>query len=161
MKKIALSIISLLFIVLIIIVLSMLIKVNKGIDNIKSFEYYYHSGMGSSYGNYKIKCKNKCIASIDMFHNGISMEESKEISSKQMNELITVLNKYKVNSWNGFNGNVDAFDGDTFKITIIDQDNNKITAKGYIKKPKNYNEVEKVIENTFDELFNYKEKLYK
>lgn len=128
----------------------------KKIENIKSFEFIYSSGMEIySYVDYKVDCKNnKCIAAIKP--SGVPEEKSKtkELTKEELQELEDLLKKYKVERWDGFQKyNRNIMDGSSFNLHINMENNESIDASGYMKWPKNFKEVSEGLGKIFKKFY--------
>ena len=122
------------------------------IKGLRNFHYSTVDGMAIEDGViYNIDYENgKYIAKIK--NNGENSDDAKkvEISKYKVKKLESILNKYRVGSWNGFRGNnKDVLDGSSFDLYIKLEDNTKIDASGYMKWPKNYREVREEVESFF------------
>lgn len=130
----------------------------KQITEIKHFSFDYSQGYAiNSYTRYKLDCDTICIVDIKPY--GISEEENTvvEVDDTFVNNLIEIINKYKVIKWNGFNRVAkDVLDGDSFSFNLHAQDDISITASGYMMWPDNYREVCDEIDNLFNNLVNNK-----
>lgn len=127
------------------------------ITDIKYLSFYYTQGnMMNSYVKYTLTYENdKYIAEIKP--NFKSEEEIKkvEIKKNDIEKIIETLKKYNVNKWNGFNkSDKYVLDGDSFSLYITFLDNTKLSASGYMMYPKNYNEVQNVLDKIFLSYYN-------
>ena len=83
-------------------------------------------------------------------------EEAKEyeLDDKQIKEIIDILTKYNVSSWNGFDKvNKNVLDGNSFTFKLITKNNEEIYAHGYMKWPNNYQEVKNELNNYFMNIY--------
>ena len=154
MKK---NIISLIVIVIILLLIALSNGgSNMEIKNIKSFTFFYTTGYAMNADvRYEVECTEKCIAKIKL--NGIEEEKAikKEMSNKEVKELEEIIDKYNINSWDGFNKtNNNVLDGDSFSLNITFKDNSNVSASGYMKWPTNYGEFLKDIDELFEKLIN-------
>ena len=127
------------------------------ITDIKYLSFYYTQGnMMNSNVKYTLTYENdKYIAEIKP--NFKSEEEMKkvEIKKNDIEKIIETLKKYNVNKWNGFNkSDKYVLDGDSFSLYITFLDNTKLNASGYMMYPKNYNEVQNVLDKIFLSYYN-------
>ena len=127
------------------------------ITDIKYLSFYYTQGnMMNSNVKYTLTYENdKYIAEIKP--NFKSEEEIKkvEIKKNDIEKIIETLKKYNVNKWNGFNkSDKYVLDGDSFSLYITFLDNTKLSASGYMMYPKNYNEVQNVLDKIFLSYYN-------
>ena len=126
-------------IILVIVGISIYKKKSIYIKNIKSFTYSGNRGnMINANYSYIIKLNDgKYIASI----------------KKWGEELESILRKYKVNRWNGFEkNNKYVLDGDGFYLGITLTTGEDINASGYMMHPNNYREVDVVLDKFFLDL---------
>ena len=127
------------------------------ISNIKSFHFNYSVGyMANAYVVYEIEYKDdKYFALVKP--NGISEEDRKEIQVDKafVSSVEEVLRKYQVEKWNGFNkSDQNVLDGDSFSLSIGNENGNYISASGYMKWPNNYSDVRKELDLIFMEIYN-------
>lgn len=127
------------------------------ITDIKYLSFYYTQGnMMNSNVKYTLTYENdKYIAEIKP--NFKSEEEIKkvEIKKNDIEKIIETLKKYNVNKWKGFNkSDKYVLDGDSFSLYITFLDNTKLSASGYMMYPKNYNEVQNVLDKIFLSYYN-------
>lgn len=127
-------------------------KVDK-ISGIKIFHYSYSVGYHyEARIYYELECKNKCTLKIK--DEGITEEDAPvyEVDKEITKKLEAILNKYSVGSWNGFSkSDHNVLDGDSFSLYLRMKDNNTVEASGYMKWPKNYEEVKGELISFFDE----------
>ena len=156
MKK---YIVLLIVIVILLIVLLVIKKRRESfiMGDLESFELFYTQGYAYNADiRYKFfhKAKdNRYVVSKKPY--GESEEETivHEVDEEFQKELETILDKYKVSSWDGFNGNdKDVLDGDSFSLTII-YSIGTVHASGYMSYPKNYGSFKTDIINLFDNYF--------
>lgn len=122
------------------------------IKGLRIFHYSTVDGMAIWDGvNYSIDYENgKYIAKIK--NNGESSDNTKkvEISKYKVRKLESILNKYRVGSWNGFRkNNKNVLDGSSFNLYIKLEDDTTIEASGYMKWPENYRKVREEVESFF------------
>ena len=149
-------ILGILFILLIIILLVLLLLPRikeKKIENISHIYFTYTSGYAMySYATYTLDCTDKCILTIKP--NGVPDEEKQEVEipKEKVLEIESKLNEYHVSRWNGFNkSDKYVLDGDSFSFNLNYNDNDKISAHGYMMWPNNYSNVKSYLINTFNE----------
>ena len=127
-------------------------KVDK-ISGIKIFHYSY--SVGNYYEAnvyYELECEDKCTLKIKDV--GITEEEAPtfEVDNEITKKLESILNKYKVGSWNGFSkSDHNVLDGNSFSLYLRTEDENIVEASGYMKWPKKYEEVKGKLISFFDE----------
>ena len=140
-------------IILVIVGISIYKKKSITIKNIKSFTYSGNRGnMINANYSYIIKLNDgKYIASIKKW--GEEKPIDLEISKEKVEELESILRKYKVNRWNGFEkNNKYVLDGDGFYLGITLTTGEDINASGYMMHPNNYREVDVVLDKFFLDL---------
>ena len=141
-----------LFIIVFIICMIVFNSNNKIVINKFSyFHFSYSTGYAiNSQVIYEIKCDDKCIATIKP--DGVDEENSTkvELNDNDINKLISILKKYKVNKWNGFKKfNKHVMDGNSFSLYMKMNNDDYISAIGYMKWPKNYNDVKSELDSFF------------
>jgi hypothetical protein len=125
------------------------------ISKIEHFYFTYSNGYAmNAYTKYQIDKKDgKYIATIKQHGEPEDDAKEIEISSNKMQELESILNKYKVNEWNGFNKtDKNVLDGDSFSFSLRTEEGNSISASGYMKWPENYKSVVGELETFFGEI---------
>ena len=169
-KKNILLIFLLVSVVLVFVILLLEFNV-KTINGMSEFRYSYYGGF-STEGNtyYDIKCDDKCIGQIDI--EGRHYDEI-TIDKNTINKLVKIMNKYNISKWDGFNKSIDATDGNGFSLEIKTNDNETITAEGYLRFPNNHaafhgdlvnlfsKYVEDVTGNKIDIIDKYEEKTHR
>ena len=84
-------------------------------------------------------------------------EEAKEfeLDENQIQEIINILTKYNVSSWNGFDKvDKNVLDGNSFTFKLKTKKSEEIYAHGYMKWPNNYREVRDELDNHFMNIYN-------
>ena len=167
MKKIGLLLI---FAVLIIILFFSFFKLNgknkdnkpknkkiQKIENIKSMNFSYSTSTEiDSNVRYEIKKENDKYFAIIKLNNMPNESEKKvEIDKNFVNNVIEILNKYNVYSWNKFNkSDSNVLDGTGFYFSLLMENNKTIKASGYEIYPKNYGYVRGALDEIFENLYN-------
>lgn len=138
------------FIIVIFLVLFYLRK-EKNITNINKVYFTYSTG---NYINasvsYELICKDKCILSFK--DDGVSYEDAKEyeVDKKILKEIEIILKQYHVARWNNFHKyDKNVLDGNSFSFSVSYGNKQGIEASGYMKWPKNYQEVKKELSEIF------------
>ena len=136
------------------------IRRNKEIKNINTFNFYLSGGMATD-GNthYQVKCNydlkcggdtkciNQCSGSVKIPYR--KEVENVTFSKDDMNQLTSLLNRYKVSTWDGFKkSNKLVKDGNNFSIKIK-SDTADIYASGYMRYPRHYREVKAGLDEIF------------
>lgn len=125
------------------------------IMKINSFKFSYSVGY-AMYANEEYTLKNegdKYIATVKK--RGIPEENAtkKEVDESFEQKLEELLKGYNVSAWDGFNkADKHVLDGNTFDLSIRMDENNHISASGYMKWPKKYKEFKMAVVEMFDEL---------
>ncbi len=130
------------------------VESSKEIKNLKNLHYSYSVGYAMyAYNNYDIKCEESCTITIKP--NGYPDEEAKTypISDEMIEEVLNVLNKYKVSKWDGFKkSDQNVLDGNSFSFSLDTKDGDSISASGYMMWPDNYRNVKSELEEIFESL---------
>lgn len=125
------------------------------LDDITEFEFVYTTGnMKYARVKYEIKYDNGIYTAI-IKPNGVADENAiKGIADARfIKELRDILVANGVSKWNGFKkSNKIACDGRSFYLHLKNGQGQDVTASGYMKWPKNYNEVKKRIDELFGSL---------
>ena len=108
----------------------------------------------NAYTRYEINKKDgKYIATIKQYGKSDEEAQKVEVSENKVKELESILNKYNVIKWNGFNQNdKNVLDGDSFSLSIHMEDDKDISASGYMKWPDNYKNVREELNSFFEDL---------
>ena len=142
-------------IVLIIIITFFAIKrINNKVDisnsELVSFTFNRGYGLGGAI-NYKIYRENGNVYYEVESFTGKTYDDSetrKEIDSVFLNDLEKIIIENDIASWNGFDeADSSIEDGSGFKLEIKYVDGKEINAKGYMKYPANYKDIEKKIDD--------------
>ena len=138
-------------IVLIIVFLFFFLRREKNITNITEVHFSYSTG---NYINasvsYELICKDKCMLSFK--DDGVSYENAREyeVDKKILKEIEIILKKYHVARWDNFHKyDKNVLDGNSFSFRVCFENNQEIEASGYMKWPKNYQEVKKELSEIF------------
>ena len=128
-------------------------SINK-IENIKEFYYGYSGGMSMINDvSYTIKCNSECKANVTLARKEYY---DLPISKSKMNDLLKLLNKYRIYSWNGFNKELSITDGASFHLDVTDQKGETIEARGYGRFPNNHNEFKEELNKLINSCLNDK-----
>lgn len=149
----------LLFMVLIVCICLLLflkkVKKNK-IKDISHFSFDYSVGNYSDANvSYSLNCTDICVATIKM--EGIKLENASKykVDLEFVKGLESILKKYDVASWDGFNkSNKNVLDGNSFSLYIKMNSGNSISASGYMKWPNNYKKFKNEVDIYFTKLKN-------
>lgn len=126
------------------------------IKKVKSFSFGYSVSMMIN-GNvsYNYKCGERCLVSVKP--NEVNMEDPVvvEVDEEFGKKLEELLKKYEVNKWNGFDkSDLNVLDGNSFHLSVTMEDDQYISASGYMKYPKNYREFSSELSSLFEPLYN-------
>ena len=147
------------FCVIIIGVLIGLLLMNKSgedIKNIKRLYFTYTKGyMANSGVKYELENdKNGCKVTIKPYEVPDEDEISLYVSDNVSKKVEEVLNKYNVVKWDGFKGNDPyVLDGDSFSMTLTLDNDEEISASGYMDWPDNYMKVRNELDDIFMEIY--------
>lgn len=124
--------------------------------SLKSLSFSSGSGMfKDSIEKFNIECKNnKCSVTIKPKNLSDKEEKKIEVDKKTKEKLESIITKYNVKEWDGYNkSDSRIMDGYSFNLKIEFEDKTTITAYGYMKYPKNYVEFRDEIEKIFNKLY--------
>ena len=126
----------------------------EGVYQIKKLEYSYTNGYEiNSDVSYKIDCEDKCILIIKEYGKDEKDIITKKLTNKDMDKFEDMLNKYHILSWKGFNkSDKNVLDGNSFSFRLRYNDDEKLSASGYMMYPNHYNSFQKEFENYVDSL---------
>lgn len=127
---------------------------DDGIYQINELDYSYTSGYGMNQDvSYKIRCEygidviENCQMSIKEY--GKSEDEAYKISFsyKELDKIKNALNRYHILSWKGFSkSDKNVLDGDSFSFRLRYNDDEKLSASGYMMYPSKYKEFKEIFE---------------
>ena len=128
------------------------ISSEDGIYQINELEYSYTSGYGMYQDvRYTIDCENKCILKIKEYEKSENDIKTIKLSDKDMDKFEDILNKHHILSWKGFSkSDRNVLDGDSFSFHLRYNDDEKLSASGYMIYPNHYNSFQKEFENYVD-----------
>ena len=151
-KKVLFIILIILVIILIGVIIMFKIKKPKNIENIKYLNFGYSTGtMMNAFVSYSIEYKDNNY-NLSIKPNMVSEEDKKEtiISKKDVEKIISLLNKYEVYKWDGFNkSDSNVLDGNSFHLSVRYNEDKSISSSGYMMWPKNYREVKGELDSIF------------
>lgn len=127
------------------------------ISGITHFSYAVFGGMTVDYGyDYSADLVDGKVI-VKHRPNGEPEENTitLETDASFMDELRAIIEKYKLNKWDGFHGNnkFNVTDGDYFSLRVEMDNGQTISAGGYMAYPKNYSAATSEIVELFDTLF--------
>ena len=140
---------------LIIMILSMFIKTTpyfydgEGVYQINKLEYRYTSGYGMNEDvSYKIDCEDDCILIIKEYGKDEKDAITKKLTDGDMDRFENIINKYHILSWKGFSkSDKNVLDGDSFSFHLRYNDDEKLSASGYMMYPNHYKDFKDKFEN--------------
>ena len=121
---------------------------DDGIYQINKLEYSYSNGYGMNQDvSYKIDCEDDCVLYIKEYEKSEDDLIKIKLSSKNMDEFENILNKCHVLSWRGFSkSDPTVLDGDSFSFRLRYNDDEKLSASGYMMYPDYYSKFQKEFE---------------
>ena len=121
----------------------------EGVYQINKLEYSYTSGYGVNEDVlYKIDCEDDCILIIKEYGKDEKDSITIKLSDKDMDKFENMLNKYHVLSWKGFSkSDKNVLDGNSFSFRFRYNDDEKLSASGYMKYPEHYKEFKNKFES--------------
>ena len=124
------------------------------IYQINDLQYSYSNGYGMNQDViYNINCENKCILKIKEYQKLDDDIITIKLSNKDMDKFVSILNKNHISSWKGFSkSDKNVLDGDSFSFHLRYNDDEKLSASGYMMYPNHYNSFQKEFENYVDSL---------
>ena len=105
--------------------------------NVISLAYSYSSTKGQ-YRDYKVQLIDDNVTLYSYGNDTVSENTTKNVDKKYMDELESLVDKYKIKDWNGFNEQKNADEGVGFSLEIGFSDGNNITATGFVNYPEGY-----------------------
>ena len=138
-------------IIIVSVFLFFFLKKEKNITNINKVYFTYSTGnyMNASV-SYELICKDKCMLSFK--DDGVSYEDAREyvVDKKILKEIEIILKQYHVARWDNFHKyDKNVLDGNSFSFRVCFENDQEIEANGYMKWPKNYQEVKKELNEIF------------
>ena len=130
------------------------------ITKIIRFSFGYSVGY-AMYANELFELENKegkYYAKVKL--QGIPDEQAStvEVNEEFEQKLEEIIKQFEVKKWDGFNkSNKMVLDGNSFSLSIRMEDDNSISASGYMMYPEHYREVREELDNIFNELINGEE----
>lgn len=134
-----------------IMILPNILKKEIKITSIQKFRYSYTQGYSmNAEVIYSLECNDACEIEIKPYLEEPEKTRKLTVGKDFKEKLESILRKYHVGKWNGFNkNNPYVLDGDSFSLSIVFQNGTSISASGYMKWPKQYREVKKEIDILF------------
>ena len=128
--------------------------IDDGIYQVNRLEYSYTSGYGINENVlYTIDCENKCNVKIKEYGKNENDIITINLSDKDMDRLEKILNKNHILSWKGFSkSDKNVLDGDSFTFRLRYNDDEKVSASGYMMYPSHYNKFKQQFEDFISSL---------
>ena len=121
----------------------------EGIYQINKLEYTYTSGYEiNSDTSYIIDCEDECVLTIKEY--GVDEKDiiTITLTNKDMDKFENMLNKYHILSWKGFSkSDKNVLDGNSFSFRLRYNDDEKLSANGYMIYPDHYKEFKEKFED--------------
>jgi len=113
---------------------------DDGIYQINNLDYFYTSGYGLNEDvSYKINCDDNCILIIKEYGKDETDAITIKLTDKDMDKFESILNMNHILSWKGFSkSDKNVLDGDSFTFHLRYNDDEKLSASGYMMYPNNY-----------------------
>ena len=126
----------------------------EGVYQINKLEYSYTNGYEvNSDVSYKIDCEDKCILIIKEYGKDEKDVITKKLTNKDMDKFEDMLNKYHILSWKGFNkSDKNVLDGNSFSFHLRYNDDEKLSASGYMMYPNHYRDFKEKFEEYVTEI---------
>ena len=126
----------------------------EGVYQINKLEYSYTNGYEvNSDVSYKIDCEDKCILIIKEYGKDEKDIITKKLTNKDMDKFEDMLNKYHILSWKGFNkSDKNVLDGNSFSFRLRYNDDEKLSASGYMMYPNHYRDFKEKFEEYVTEI---------
>lgn len=126
----------------------------EGVYQINKLEYSYTNGYEvNSDVSYKIDCEDKCILIIKEYGKDEKDVITKKLTNKDMDKFEDMLNKYHILSWKGFNkSDKNVLDGNSFSFRLRYNDDEKLSASGYMMYPNHYRDFKEKFEEYVTEI---------
>lgn len=158
MKKIyVFVVVVLLLCILILLIINKSKKSIVKIGDIKYFSFGYTTGTAYEANVlYEIVCKDDEYT-VNIKPSGVSENDMfvKKIDLSFVKKIEDILNKYNVSRWNGFSkSDKNVLDGNSFSLSVIFQNDEKISASGYMMYPDNYGDVSGELDKLFMDIYN-------
>ena len=123
------------------------------IKELKNLHYSYSTPTYNGSVIYDLTCYDECTVWIKPMGRPYEEAVTYPISDEQVKEIIDVLNKYEVWTWDGFNEyDPDAMDGNSFSFSLTMQDGITIEAEGYMMFPEHFGDIIPELCRIFDSL---------
>lgn len=124
------------------------------IYQINDLHYSYSNGYGMNQDViYNIDCENKCTLKIKEYEKPDDDIITIKLSNKDMDKFVSILNKNHIASWKGFSkSDKNVLDGDSFSFHLRYNDDEKLSASGYMMYPNKYDSFKKQFEDYISKL---------
>ena len=125
------------------------------ITSLESLSYSFTDNMSRfGHGRLEIRLKGDTYtATVKLVDEPDESEKTVRLAPEKVLALEELLRQYDVGSWNGFDKNNKAvLDGRSFSLSVKMAEEQEISARGYMKWPKNYSEVAGALKALMQEL---------
>ena len=117
------------------------------------FYFGYSTGnMKDAYFRYELTLEDE-VYTVRVKPNGVPDEQAAVVKVEKSfaDELGALMERYGVDQWNGFDkSDSQVLDGNSFSLTVY-RGEEKISARGYMKWPKNYGDFKAAVNKLFEE----------
>ena len=121
--------------------------------DITYFYFGYSTGnMKDAYVRYELTLEDE-VYTARVKPNGVPDEQAAVVKVEKSfaGELGALMERYGVDQWNGFDkSDTQVLDGNSFSLTVY-RGEEKISARGYMKWPKNYGDFKAAVNKLFEE----------
>lgn len=126
----------------------------EGVYQINKLKYSYTSGYGINEDVfYEIDCEDDCMLIYKEYGKDEKDSISIKLTDKDMDKFENMLNKYHVLSWKGFNkSDNNVLDGNSFSFSLRYNDDEKLSASGYMMYPDHYRDFKEKFEEYVNEI---------
>ena len=126
----------------------------EGVYQINNLEYSYTTGNAINDSvSYNINCEDDCILLIKEQGKDEKDKIKIKLSNKNMDKFESMLNRYHILSWKGFSkSDKNVLDGNSFYFRLRYNDDEKLSASGYMMYPNHYRDFKSAFESYVDDL---------
>jgi len=126
----------------------------EGIYQINNLKYSYTNGYGINQDEtYEIECDDSCVLTYKEYGKDDDYLININLTKTNMEKFVSILNKNHVLSWKGFHkSDNNVLDGDSFNFSLRYNDDEKLSASGYMMYPDNYKNFSLEFKNYVNEI---------
>ena len=133
---------------------------NYSINNITRLYFHYTNGY-AMYADveYELVIENN-VYTATIKQDGVSKEDADSfiVDKFFVQELNKLLTTYHIEKWYNYKkSNKNVLDGDSFELYLTNEKGEHLSASGYEKWPKNYNEIKEGLDTLFMSLYTIEE----